>query len=565
MPPFTVPSNQTTPDNSLKDGPKDSDQKDSGNRDSRQIIRGTSVVAALTLVSRGFGFIRDLLIASLFGASAIADCFFIAFRIPNLLRSFVAEGALSSAFVPIFAGQLKSGREKAQQVISLVLGFLTVATVILSLLGIVFAEEILNLIAPGYMQGENALLCIKLTRIMMPYIVCVSLVAMLNGALNSVNVFGVAALAQVLMNICLICGALLAGQFNEVDGVLILSYSVVVGGVIQVLIQIPALAKAGFSFRPNLRLKSPIIFELVKLMLPAVVGATVYQLSQFLNILLASLLVTGSVSWLFYADRLTQLPIGVFSVALGSVLLPMLALSRTEGNHTGYYKHLIDSLRYTSFFIIPLGGVIFYFADPLIALLFERGEFAASDTANTALAVKAYAVGLWTVSCHSMLARAFIARKDTLTPTLVGVVTLAFTLVLSLLWMGRLSGAPDAGSAVFISALQRSVYISFLAMDLGHAGLALASSASSLIGFVVLALIFAVKNRQLDWRPFIRAGWKSAIAIIASIYLTSNLESGLLFLDLAICTALFFAIMMILRAKELLEIFSLLKRRLNAA
>lgn len=538
------------------------------NSDSKQLIRGTGIVALLTLLSRFFGFIRDLLVARLFGASAIADCFFVAFRIPNLLRSFVAEGALSAAFVPIFASELKSGKERAQHVISLVIGFLTIVTSVLTVLGIIFADDLLQLIAPGFMQKGDASLCIVLTQIMMPYIICISLVAMLNGALNSVNVFGIAAMAQVAMNLALIAGAIAAGFFDDILGVKILAYSVIAGGVIQVFIQVPALAKAGFKFSPKFNLFSPTIFELLKLMLPAILGATVYQISQFLNTLFASMLSTGSVSWLFYADRLTQLPLGIFSIALASVLLPTLSKANVDNNKSGFSAHLIDSLRYTSFFIIPMSGIIFYYADFLIALLFERGEFSHLDTLSTGLAVKAYALGLWTVSCYSMLARAFIAKRDTVTPTIVGILTLLLGVMLSLIWMGSFAVSSESLIVAYLLNLQSLLLLYLPALDLGHAGLALSSSVASFCSFFLLAVILTVRNREIDWSNFLLASIKSLLAIMFSIYMATYLNFLSLnpflasTIEISAACLLYLVITWILRSKETLEILLLCKRRL---
>ena len=351
-------------------------------------------MAVFTLLSRFFGFIRDLLVAMVFGASALADCFFIAFRIPNLLRSFVGEGALTAAFVPVFSSELHKGKDKAQKILSQVSAFLFVVTTILTILGIMFAGPIIDLIAPGYSVSEQAALCVLLTRIMMPYIICISFVAMLNGALNSCNVFGAAALAQVIMNLVLIVGAVVAYFFDPYTGVIVLAASVLVGGIVQIFVQLPALSKAGLRMGAELNFASPEIRTLLKLMFPALLGATVYQISQFVNTLLATLIEAGSVSWLFYADRLTQLPIGVFSIALASVLLPLLSKFSVEGDNQGFHKNLSNSLCYTSFFMIPVCGCLYYFSEPLIRLMFERGKFHEFDTIQTALAVKAYAVGI---------------------------------------------------------------------------------------------------------------------------------------------------------------------------
>jgi len=489
------------------------------------VIRGTGIVSALTLVSRLLGFIRDLLVARLFGAGFYADAFFVAFRLPNLLRSFVAEGALSSAFVPVFSGELAAGEARARAAVRSVSALILALTLVLSIAGIIFAPQIVDLFAPGFDEDKRAL-CIVLTRVMLPFIICVSFVAMLNGALNALRIFGASAWAQVWMNGILITGAIAAGWYDARGAALCLAWSVVVGGVVQVLVQLPAMRRAGLSILPTGGLRTAVNGEIVRLMAPAIVGATVYQLTIFLNTILASLLEEGSVSWLFYADRLTQLPVGIFSIALASVLLPTLARARAEGNHGEFSGSLINSLRYTSFLIIPTAALIFIFAEPLIALMFERGAFTPYATGRTALAAQALALGLWSVSCHSMLVRAFLARKDTRTPTLIGIATLVLTLCFSLLFMGPVR-VFDGALAASISTLSGVVQQCPLALDLGHAGLGLAASLASLGTMLLTAATLSRRLPDLEWRPFIRA---SIQAILASGVMVGALLSGAAYL-----------------------------------
>ncbi|MCO6430340.1 MAG: murein biosynthesis integral membrane protein MurJ [Deltaproteobacteria bacterium] len=485
---------------------------------SGSLLRGTSVVASLTLLSRVFGFVRDLLLARIFGAGSLSDCFFVAFRIPNLLRSFVAEGALTSAFVPVFSDSLSQGRSQAQSTLAVVTGFILFITCALSIAGIVFADFIVGIMAPGFLRDPQVFsLCVLLTRLMLPYIIFVSLVAMLNAALNTVQIFGAAAFAQVVMNLVLIAGALIAAAFTGAAAVKILAYSVVVGGAVQVLVQLPALSRSGFTLRPSFSLRNSAIRQLTVLMAPALVGASVYQLSQFLNTLFASILGMGSVSWLFYADRLSQLPIGIFSIALASVLLPALSTARAAGDDTKFSSSLINSLRYTSFFIIPVAAVLFIFAEPFIAWMFERGAFTSDDTAMTALAVQGFAIGAWGISCHSMISRAFIAGKDTVTPTVVGIFTLILNVFFALLFMGRLQSVESSALSQFAAALQAPLLQVFPSFNLQHAGLALASSLSSTISFLLMLAIFKRRSNQVQFGAFTSASVRAAAAVAIAI------------------------------------------------
>lgn len=470
------------------------------------LLRGTSIVSSLTLLSRLLGFVREILVARLFGAGAFADAYFVALRIPNLLRSIFAEGALTSAFVPVFSKELLRGRGAAQEAISSMVAVLLWTTLFVSGIGIWLAPEIVHLFAPGFGIGTDRFdLCVLLTRIMFPYIIFVSLIAMLNGALNSVKIFGASAWAQVVMNIVLIIAAYVAGGYASREGAIILASSVVLGGVAQIVAQIPALRRSGFSLVPSSAMFTAPVKQVFKLMVPAIMGAAVYQVAVFLSTQLASVLEPGSVAWLSYADRLTQLPIGVFTIALASVLLPALSHAQASSDAESFGNNLVNSLRYTSFLMIPGAAFLLFYAQPLITLMFERGQFTPESSTKTAMAVQMYALGLWGVSCHSMVVRAFNAKHDTRTPTLIGVFSLLSTFFFSLLLMGRPHS--EHSSLVFerIASLQAGVISILPSWNLGHGGLALASSISFTLSFLFISTIFATRFPGVRWRAFIAA------------------------------------------------------------
>lgn len=535
---------------------------------SRGLLRGTSIVAGLTMISRVLGFVRDLLLARLFGTSAVADAFFVAFRIPNLLRSFVAEGALTSAFVPVFSSELRRSTEAARRTVHAVTTLLLLTTVSLSVLGIIFAPQVVDVFAPGFRAtSEKAQLCVDLLRIMLPYIVFVSMVAMINGALNTVKIFGIAAFAQVVMNVILIVGALVAGLFEERTAAVALSVSVIIGGVAQVIAQIPALRRSGFSLGLTLRPFTGATREVLRLMAPAVVGATVYQLSIFLNTVFASLLVTGSVSWLFYADRVTQLPLGVFSIALASVLLPTLARAHAEDDRQAFGDSFTDSLRFTSFCILPLAAAIFLFAEPIIRLAFQRGAFDLRATMQTAAAVQALAIGIWAVSCHSLISRALIAQKDTRTPTVIGVCTLLSTAVLSVFLMGAPSHSATSSIATLIVAVQRWMESVWGELpQFGHVGLALASSSSAFLGALLLGVMLHRRSPGLPWQRFFAASAKGLVASAGSGWLStiiaSQIDHELLStaVGLSAMAIIYLVLCVILRMREAEETLALVAR-----
>jgi putative peptidoglycan lipid II flippase len=496
------------------------------------LLRGTAIVSILTLLSRILGFGRDLLVARLLGASIFADAFFVAFRIPNLLRSFVAEGALTSAFTPVFSESLAQGKEHARSVLRRVSSFLILVTLALTLLLITLAPDIVALLAPGFLADSTQFsLCVQLTRIMAPYILCVSLIAMLNAALNTLHVFGTSAWAQVVMNLVLIVAALLAIPFDPTTATLILSGSVLIGGIAQILAQLPACARAGLSIRPSLQFLCGEVGSIVRLMIPAIVGASVYQLTIFIATVLASLVSAGSVSWLFYADRVAQFPVGIFSIALASVLLPALSNASANADPDGFNRNLANSLRYTSFFMIPMSAGLWALALPITQMLFERGAFTHESSVKTADALQALSLGLWAMSCHSMLVRAFIARKDTITPTLSGLATLITSVIVSLLVMGQFQvSEPSTGVVRFLRSTQNVLVSSTgISLSLGHVGLALASSVAAFVSLVLVIIFFSFKMRSFPWIPFIGSTLRSLLAsfvMVAVISFTLPLSSS---------------------------------------
>ena len=496
------------------------------------LLRGTTIVSTLTLLSRLLGFGRDLLVAFLLGSSLFADAFFVAFRIPNLLRSFIAEGALTAAFTPVFASACAESKNKARLTFRNIAGLLLLITIPIVCAVIYFASEIVAAFAPGFTDDPTTFaLCVQLTQIMAPYILFVSLIAMINSALNTLGVFGTSAMAQVVMNLVLIGGGLCALLATDSQTVTwILAFSVLVGGFAQITSQLPTCRKQGLSIAPLLLGESKARWEVLRLMLPATLGASIYQITIFFGTLMASLLPTGSVSWLFYADRIAQFPMGIFSIALASVLLPTLSNAAASSDHENFNQNLTNSLRYTSFCIIPVATAIVYFAEPIITLLFERGEFSRYATLQTATALQALALGLWASSFHSMIVRAFIARKNTVTPTIIGACTLIITILTALLLIGPLSTGQGSNWIVTSLAhiqtlLYQSVSISF---SLGHIGLATASTIAAFFSMILAVLLFSFSSQSLCWAPVVRATAISITSSLLTVFGISRLPLSLL-------------------------------------
>ncbi len=489
---------------------------------SKQIVRGTAITSSLTLVSRLLGFVRDLIIARVFGTSVFADAYFVAFRIPNLLRSFVAEGALTSAFVPIFSRAVREGHTSARAAFAATYSFIMLVTGAISLLGIMLAPWIIGVIAPGFAE-ESQELAVLLLQIMMPFITCVSLVAMINGALSTLKTFGASSMAQVVMNCVLIVGGIVASQLEPRAGVIVLSVSVLIGGVVQVLYQLPALKRAGLALSWGLRGGASVIRQIVSLMIPAIVGATAYQLMIFISTMLASFLPQGSISWLYYADRIVQLPLGIFSVALASVMLPALSSSAEASDEEGFARNLNNGLRYNSFVLIPLSFLIFYSADDALTVLLLRGEFNSYSLSQTALAVKAMSLGIWISSCYSLFARASIARRDTRTPTYIGILSLIVSVLLSIVLMGPLAVSERSNQASVLAnliiSIQESMGTILPLASLGHVGLALASPLAALVSLLIITALITGREPLFSLKPFLHASWIATCAASCALFI----------------------------------------------
>ncbi len=544
-------------------------EKSSQNSENKTIVKGSGIVGILTLLSRICGFFRDLTFASLFGSSIYADAFFVAFKIPNMLRSFVAEGALTSAFVPIFAGEVKKGPKETNEAFRKVWGFLFIMTLCLSVLGIIFSKEITLFFAPGFEVIKGKLpLANSLTKIMVPYIIFISFVSLSNGALSVFKIFGMSAVSQILMNIIMIVFALCGFFFDQYLASHLMSWSVIIAGFLMCIIQFPSLKKVGLSIVPSFKIFNNTIYTLIKLMIPAIVGAGVYQLTIFINTVLASMLESGSVSWLFYADRFAQIPVGIFTISLASVLLPSLSKFVVNDQKKEFQDSLQNALRYTSFVTLPTAFFIFLVAEPCIKVFLERGAFTNLATINTASALKAYCIGIWGISCYTILIRAFLAKKDTKTPTILSAIMLFLHFHLSLLICGKLVEGTSFSSSMLFS-YQQFLYSIFKFIDIGHVGLALSGSISSSLGFAFLLFILKKRERGIAYSEFFGSTARAFISSIVMFFVASiplrydlNVYLQLILTTVLACIA-YISASFLLRSQELFGFWGLVKRRIR--
>jgi putative peptidoglycan lipid II flippase len=438
----------------------------------------------MTFISRVLGFVRDAVIAAIFGAGLATDAFFVAFRIPNLLRRLFAEGAFSQAFVPILA-EYKSriGAEETKRLVDRVATALFLALLVATALGVAGAALVVYVSAPGFAaDSDKFALTVTMLRITFPYILFISLVSLAAGILNTWSRFAVPAFTPTLLNVAFIAGALLfAGRFDP--PVLVLAWAVFAGGVLQLALQVPALARIGMLPRPRLGLGDPGVRRVLLLMGPAVLGVSVAQISLLINTIFASFLRTGSVSWLYYADRLMEFPTGLLGVALGTILLPSLARAHAADARDEYSALLDWGLRLTFLLAVPAAAALAVLATPLIATLFLHGRFGAEDLAMTRQALIAYSVGLLGLILVKVLAPGFYAQQNIRTPVKIAVVTLAAT---------------QAMNAAFIVPLQ-------------HAGLALAIGLGACLN---AGLLYRGLRRREIFQP--RPGWGGFLARVAT-------------------------------------------------
>jgi putative peptidoglycan lipid II flippase len=401
-------------------------------RDS-SLLKSVVVISGSTALSRLLGLVRDVVIAHLFGASRAYDAYLIAFMIPHLLRRLLAEGALSSAFIPIFTERLTTDRNRAARFANTVLTAALIFFPGLTLLGILCAPFYVPFFADGF-SAEQLDLTIRLTRITFPFIALVGIAAIFMGVLNSYEKFFAPAFAPVLFNVGVILSAFALLSFFT-EPIYALALGVLIGGLGQLLFQIPYL-KDTWRYRPQLDLHDEGLHRLFKLMLPSVIGLAIFQINSIVDNKLASHLAEGSISALQYAIRLFQLPLGLFVVSVGSVILPRLAARAAEKDTRSFAQTLQESARFSLFILLPATAGLFALAQPIIQVLFEHGNFTSEDTRLTAYALSNYLPGLIGYALAYLLTRAFYALQDTRTPLLVGAMTVTLNVMLDYALVG---------------------------------------------------------------------------------------------------------------------------------
>jgi len=432
------------------------------------LLRSIATVGSFTMLSRVLGFIRDILIAAVLGTGLIADAFFVAFKFPNLFRRLFAEGAFNSAFVPQFAGLLESdGKSVAQVFAEQALAVLLWSVLIFVVLIQIAMPYVMLGFAPGFIDNQEQFdLAVLLTRITFPYLLFISLASLMAGVLNSLGRFAAAAATPILLNICLIGAVTLLARYTPTPGHA-LAWGVSLAGMVQFFWLLAHCGRSGIWLRLVRPRLTPDVRKMIRRIVPVAIGAGVYQVSLLIDTIIASLLPAGSISYLFFADRVNQLPLGVVGVAVGTALLPLMSRQLRGGDEAAAMASQNRAIEFSLFLTLPAAVALVLIAEPIISILFERGAFNAVSVKATAGALAIYATGLPAYVLVKALAPGYFAREDTATPVKIAVFALTVNLILNLILMGPFLHLGIA-MATSVSAWCNALILAYILKSRGH-------------------------------------------------------------------------------------------------
>lgn len=469
---------------------------------SGSLLKSLANVSGMTLISRIVGFLRDMIMAQIFGAGMATDAFFVASKLPNLLRRIFAEGAFSQAFVPVLAEyKTKKSFNETKDFVASVAGLLGIVLLCFTIIGIIFAGSIIMLTAPGFSNDPQKFsLTVTLLRITFPYILFISMASMVGGVLNTWRMFSVPAFTPTILNLSFIIFALFLHNYFHPQ-ILAMAWAVFVGGILQLLFQLPYLHKTGMPIIPKLNFKNKAVWKVVRLMGPAIFAMSIAQISMVINTIFASFLKSGSVSWMYYADRLMEFPTGVLGVALGTILLPSLSRHASNKNITEFSKTLDWGVRLCLILALPATFGLALIARPLIMTLFMHGKFNMFDVIMTQRALIAYSVGLLGLILVKIFAPGFYANQNIKTPVKIAIFVLICTQIMNIAFIGPLK----------------------------HAGLALSIGLGACINAGCLCYLLIKKQMYIP-----QPGWKVFIAklLLAIIIMSAVIILSLHFLPL---------------------------------
>ncbi len=516
-------------------------------KENEKIIKAAGIIGLATLFSRVLGFVRDMVVAKIFGATGVADAFYVAFRIPNLLRELFAEGSMSAAFIPVFTEYLTKGsKEEAQRLSNAAFNTLLLILTVVTTSGILVTPWIVRFIAPGFVDDPDKFgLTVLLTKVMFPYLLFIGLASLSMGILNSLRSFAAPALSPAILNICIIAATIfLSARLKE--PILGVSIGVLIGGICQFLFQLPSLKKQNMLFRFGISFNHPGIKRIGSLMFPLMIALSVSQINILVNTLLASYLSEGSVSYLYYGMRLIHFPLGLFGIALATAVLPTLSSQFVNKEYNKLKETFSFGLRLVFFLSFPAMVGLIFLRIPIVNLFFQRGEFTYQATLGTSEAVLYYSLGLWAFAGVRIVVPAFYSLQDTGTPMKIAVVSMLLNIILNLLLLN----------------------------PLGHRGLALATSLSSIFNLIVLIWILRQKLGRIDGRRIFSSLKRiifSLAVIVVICWVVGNvnlwsLEGHILEKSVLIVGAIFFSIIgyslchYFLKSEELFFLLSLIKK-----
>lgn len=515
-----------------------------------EITRSAGVVGSLTLLSRIAGYARDMTIAYFFGATASTDAFWVAFRIPNLLRRLFAEGSLTISFIPVFTDYLeKKNKEEAKKVSNAVFTILFFILLLISIAGVLLSPYIIKIFAAGF-DEQTFDLTVKLNRLMFPYIFFISLTALSMGVLNSLRHFFAPAISPAFSNICIIAAIFVIHRSLNIP-MYSAAIGVILGGALQLAIQLPFLKHRGFLFGFTKSIRHPAVKRIGLLILPQLFGVGVYNLNILVNTQYASFMPQGSISYLYFAERLIEFPLGIIAVSIATVLLPSLSSHISKGEFKKFRETYTHTLRLMLFILIPALVGLIVLRVPICNLLYQRGEFSYAATIFTSQAIFGYALGLWAVGGIRITAPAFYAMQDTKTPVIIA----------------------------FIAFIVNAVFGYVLGFKLGmlHTGLAVASSISSILNFILLFYLVEKRVGDIKIKAILKLCAKLiGISLVMGVVvwkfsgITDWNDSqfswekvGVLLGSIVLAAVVYFSLAKLLKVEESNFLFGMIKRRLT--
>jgi putative peptidoglycan lipid II flippase len=516
----------------------------------RHIAKAAGLMSVATFISRVLGYVRDMIFALYFGATGVSDTFFAAFKIPNLLRELFAEGSMSSAFIPVLTEyRQKQGEEEAKRLVSITFTFIIIVVGIACLIGIILSPAIVTLIAPGFLSSpEKFSLTVLLTRIMFPFLLFIGLASLVMGTLNTKKIFFVPALAPAMLNITLIL-SIVFFESRAKQPIIVAAIGVMVGGFTQLAFQLPSFFKNKYKLAFNTSFGHPGLKRMSILLIPSTLALAANQINIVVGNILASFLPSGSITYLFYSMRLIQFPIGIFGVAMGMAVLPSLSEHAVKGDFDRLREDFSFALRLLFFISVPAMAGLIALREPIVNLLFQRGQFDYTATQGTAEALLFYSIGIWSIVGVRIVTATFYSMQDTRTPVKVAVVGMVSNLILSLIFMGPLK----------------------------HSGLALANTLASGVNFALLFFFLRQKLKRVDTRRILHSFIKiifssSVMGVVGGMLLHGkvwqihgNTLNKIFHLSgtVTICVGIYLLLSYLLKSEEIFYLIGMVKQKLR--